>query len=241
MLVLVLGGLGAGKTLLLALIALMDDRPIWSNFAIKDDRYNELTPSGIDTLDRSVALMDEGYVWIESRVSSSLINRIVSQVLFQSRKRKTDIAVSAQLEKTLDVRFRDMADYIIVAERGENEFIYHVFEQGSDQEVGTMCIDYEDAPIIWDLYDTDQKISRTSIYQLAEIENDPIVLNKLVEELADKIVAALPDQKIQGWMIEDFCLRLGVPNKFAKWINNRLRSRGLYEGHDECPESEVEP
>lgn len=240
MLVLILGGLGSGKTLLLALIALMDDRPIWSNFEIKDARYHELTPSGIDALDRSVALMDEGYVWIESRVSSSLINRIVSQVLFQSRKRKTDIAVSAQLEKTLDVRFRDMADYIIVAEKGENEFIYHVFEQASDQEIGTMCIQFEEAPLIWDLYDTDQQISRTTVYQLAEIENDPVVLNRLVNELADKIEAAYPNKKIHQWMIEDLCLELGVPNKFAKWINNRLRKRGLYEGQ-ECPETEVEP
>lgn len=106
------GNLGAGKTLLSTIFAINSlKKEILSNYNIKNEKYRKLElidllelPSNIDMF------IDEAYTWIESRASLNLLNLYLSYILFQSRKRTIDIYITAQLESTIDIRFRELCN-----------------------------------------------------------------------------------------------------------------------------------
>jgi len=123
MLIGVLGGFGSGKTLLLAVfgykLGFNPNYEVYANFHIKGN-VEYLTPRKLLDINpkdkRAVILLDEVYSWLDSRVSISKINRILSWVVLQSRKRNMDIIYSAQLGSSVDLRLRDMTDIVIYCE-----------------------------------------------------------------------------------------------------------------------------
>lgn len=114
MLIAIIGAMGSGKTLLMVYLALMSVREIYSNFKIHIDRYKPLEIMDLlDLKDNIDVFIDEGYTWLESRTSSSHLNRYLSYIVLQSRKRTIDIIISAQMFSSIDVRFREQCDVII--------------------------------------------------------------------------------------------------------------------------------
>ncbi|MGP3705247.1 MAG: hypothetical protein ACKD6O_08165 [Candidatus Bathyarchaeota archaeon] len=129
MLIGVLGGFGSGKTLLLAIwgfrLACKSDKfEVYSNFKINHKNVVSLTPRkllGINPTDKkAVVLLDEVYAWLDSRVSSSAVNRLLSWIVLQSRKRNMDIIYSAQLGGSVDLRMRNMTDLVVYCKSNFN-------------------------------------------------------------------------------------------------------------------------
>jgi hypothetical protein len=127
-LTMVLGGLGAGKTLFSTILACHSPRPVHSNFTIRCDQYVPFDLNAFldGRIEDAMVLLDEAYVYLESRVSSRLLNRVLSYVLFQSRKMGMNIVVTTQLSSSLDVRFRDLADYVVRARHTGAGFSYRI-------------------------------------------------------------------------------------------------------------------
>ena len=141
MLIGVLGDLGSGKTLLLAIWGYKlgfktDKYDVYANFHIYDSNVEYLTPKKLLDINpiqkRAVVLLDEVYAWLDSRVSGSKINRILSWVVLQSRKRNMDIIYSAQIGSSADLRLRDTTQLIVFCEAVGNPFdpdgFYYVVE-----------------------------------------------------------------------------------------------------------------
>lgn len=118
MLIGILGSLGSGKTLLLTIFCfkkLLNNWRVYSNYKINDGNINFIEP--IDLLEiskgKNFVALDEVYAWLDSRVSASATNRILSYLMFQSRKKGMDIGYTAQLGSSVDLRLRELTDIII--------------------------------------------------------------------------------------------------------------------------------
>lgn len=117
----VLGRKGSGKTLLLAMVGLDSNRPVYSNFKLNIKNYHPLTISTLLSMpENATILIDEAYTWLESRVSSAVLNRYMSYVIFQLRKTYSDMYLSAQKFHSLDRRARDETNVLIKCERKNN-------------------------------------------------------------------------------------------------------------------------
>lgn len=132
MLIVILGNYGSGKTLLLTYFALKTKRKIFSNFKINTDNYNTLEVLDLLELPNNIdVFLDEAYTWLESRLSGKAINRYLSYILLQSRKRTLDIYCTAQLFSTIDVRFRHKSDIIIECHKFKDGFHYKIFNRNT--------------------------------------------------------------------------------------------------------------
>ena len=133
MLASLLGNLGSGKTLLLTYLATKFKRQIYSNFKLNLFRYKPLKVMDLLTLPNNIEVfIDEGYTWLESRVSSKVLNRYLSYILLQSRKRTINIYITAQLFSTVDLRFRHQSDIIILCKRLEKGFQYKILNRSNN-------------------------------------------------------------------------------------------------------------
>lgn len=157
----IVGDLGTGKTLFMTLIAVSSKREVVSNFRLDLPNYSHLDV--VDLLDLGTnkdVLIDEAYTWLESRVSSSFLNRYLSYIMFQSRKRTIDIYTTEQLFGTIDVRFRDLVHKIVKCTRlgiGKNkeiyDFKYEILDVYSDT-VEMFVLTYKDALKYFPIFDT---------------------------------------------------------------------------------------
>lgn len=228
--ILICGGIGTGKTLLMTLMALDDDRDVYANYHIDIPRYHKLSPARLEKLQRTaLILIDEGYIWMESRTSSSMSNRFWTYVVFQSRKRTIDLVTTCQMYSSLDVRFRTMADYVIEAEKTEEGFQYTVYQGGRDLEtsknvapIGSFGIDFDLAREIYPHYDTMELVSPIDTFMTAGIESDPEEINELVDQIVGELRQEISGIQLRRFHVEDFCLKHGYPAKYAKFVWNRL-------------------
>lgn len=127
-LTMIIGGLGAGKTLFSTILACNVSQPVYSNYKIDAPNYHpfDLNQFLNGNYDNCLLLLDEAYVYLDSRLPGRLLNRVLSYVLFQSRKMGMEIIVTTQLYSTLDVRFRELADYVTKARRTGKGFQYRI-------------------------------------------------------------------------------------------------------------------
>ena len=153
-LVCILGPQGSGKTILMVYLATQSKREVYSNFKIHIPNYKSLEIMDLLELKDNIdVLIDEGYTWLESRTSSSHLNRYLSYIVLQARKRTIDIIISAQLFSTLDVRFRQQADLIIKCKKSEKGFKYS-FLFVENNKVRTFVLKWKNAKKLYDMYDT---------------------------------------------------------------------------------------
>src|SRR4030043_860537 len=106
------GKVGSGKTLFMTADSVNSGRPIYANYEIRHKKYRALTPELLmdPDLHGAVICLDEAYAWLESRTSGKDINRYMSYILFQGRKKDIDFYMSEQLLSSVDLRYRDMID-----------------------------------------------------------------------------------------------------------------------------------
>ena len=187
LLICVLGSTGSGKTLLLVYFATKIKRQIQSNFKIKIDNYNKLKLVDLINLPvNSDIFIDEAYTWVESRVSSKHLNRYLSYIVFQSRKRTIDIYTTAQMFSTIDIRFRNQSDILIFAHKIKNKgFKYKIFNKRTNSII-EFILSFEKAEKLYKLYDTYQIIEpyEQSKLEFTLLQSDTDLLFKKTKKIA---------------------------------------------------------
>jgi len=155
------GNLGSGKTLLLTIIGKLAQTKLISNFNLEFEHEKfDLVKFVKAEYDNAIILIDEAYTLLESRSSMSNLNKALSYILFQSRKKSIDMYLTVQLNSTLDLRFRQLSDYFIFAHgliKYRGKFAYKYTLQCKESQK-SCYIDYEIAKKYYELYDTNQII-----------------------------------------------------------------------------------
>jgi len=205
--------------------------PIYSNYPIYVDNYRELTmdellnPSG-----PGVVILDEAYLYIESRTSGKGSNRIWSRILFQSRKDDRDIWIIAQLLSSVDVRFREMAEYIILCERlpgntrlpltGFRYTIARITNKGIKKNVKYKAL-HEVEPF-FHLYDTKYKVTEQD-QELIAATADSADLYPAVNAEVKEILGKYDIWKISKGFCKDWCREKGLTMKHAEMIYEKIQ------------------
>src|SRR4030042_4075128 len=127
MLISIEGDVGSGKTLLSTFMAIDDPRPVYANYKINIPNFKPLKPEMLWELNKpTLIILDEAYTWLENRTSGKPINRYMSYILFQSRKRGLDFILTDQIVGTIDPRYRWMINFDIQSEVHEHGFLYQL-------------------------------------------------------------------------------------------------------------------
>lgn len=223
--IIIFGDVGTGKTLLSVIIALFDQRPILANFEIKDERWHNLEPQMLyDVHEPTLVIIDEAYSWLESRMSGNAVNRYLSYVLFQSRKRGIDFILTAQLLSSIDLRFKTMADIYILAELTRGGFVYTVMFPGKHGRK-TLTLSVETASKYWDKYDTMQLVNPIDDELLFKVTpNKADALPEIDRAIQDMLEEAEACKWTKG-TVSDYCLENLLPHSYADIIYNRLKRK----------------
>ena len=162
MLIIILGNLGSGKTLIMTILSLFGYKQIWSNYKINSKKHHYLDiPDLFDLPDNINLLIDEAYAWLESRVSSSTLNEYLSSILYHSRKALTDIYLTTPELSTIDKRFRKLADFFIFCEHRSNldtDDFHFLFYDKNNNSYGSITLLYSEAKEYFKLYNTFEKV-----------------------------------------------------------------------------------
>jgi len=229
MLIMVHGDVGSGKTLFSTGFAMQDTRPLYANYRIHRKGWHDLKPSMLVTLDKpSLVIMDEAYTWLESRTSSSHLNRYLSYILFQSRKRQMDIILTAQLQRTVDVRFRLMANYEVYCESTDIGFLYEITKISSRAVYRPMrmFLSFNEAESIYPKYETYEKIPINTdlVFNISDDKTDVLVE---VDEIVDKMLLIAPAKKWNRGIVTDYCLRNNIRRPLVELIFNAIKARSI--------------
>jgi len=190
MLTVIIGNLGSGKTLFLTYLATkMPDRTIYSNFNINLPNVKPLKADKLLNVPDDIELfLDEGYTWLESRVSSSQFNRYLTYLLYQSRKRSNNFYITLQDFSTMDKRFRRQTDLLIIAQKSALAFKY-LFIDYTSFKTYKYKLPFHEAQKLFSLYDTTEVIESKDKARLDYniLKQNPKALLKTVEKIAAKI------------------------------------------------------
>lgn len=244
MLMLIVGNVREGKTLFMVhQLGLYRSKggklPIYSNFKLSLSNVVRVGVSNLldlEGLGAGVMGIDEAYTWLESRVSSSALNRYCSYFLFQSGKRQVDVMATAQLGSTIDLRFYDLAHQIVLAYKNVrfSRFEYQIATRcGRGVRVVTKCLSFEDASKFWDVYDTGEPVAPLGLKSL-QVEMDKFDTEKINERVDAVVAKALvyaerfgwrSDKDVYRYQVQDWLLRVGEPLVLAPLVTNRLKVR----------------
>lgn len=228
MLVIILGNLGSGKTLIMTFLALLNNKLIWSNYFIDSINYRELEVIDLfDLPDNINLLMDEGYAWLESRASHDSLNEYLSSILYHSRKTFTDIYITTPDFSTIDKRFRKLANYIIFCEHRENfeiDDFHFIFYDKENNSYGNITLDYLDSKPFFKLYNTYEKVesNRKKGLEFNLLKKYPMRLRDYIIELTEMIKTEL-NGKITHDLVKDKLLMNGIDLAYEKYIYIRLK------------------
>lgn len=197
MLIIILGNLGSGKTLLLTYLATKTKRKIFANYEIYLKNYNKLEVDTLLNLPNNIDVyLDEAYTWLESRVSGKALNRYLSYILLQSRKRTLDIYCTAQLFSTLDKRFREKADILIKCEKKNLGYKYWIYNMNQyTQKI--LLLPFEKAEKYYKVYDTYEIVEpyQKSSLEFTLLQSNTERLFKRAKEIAEFIWKDIEGQK----------------------------------------------
>ena len=237
MLILIEGTYGSGKTLLATHIAKMYPGLVCCNYPLKLPNYRELSLAAVPSInEQALIILDEAYKYIRSRFSgSSAINNAISDLLFQSRKMNKDFVLTEQLNRTIDVNFRELADYVIQAYHlneglPDERFRYEVY-LGGGGSLGVWDMPYKYAEkYLFPLYDTYHVINTNKDVGKELLLVDPqdiqAELTKVIAELEDE----LPLEQWTKPMIQDYCHEHLYPHKFSDLLYARVKRLAAVQG-----------
>lgn len=172
------GGLGGGKTLLMTIFGKDDylsGQKVYSNYKTS---FSEMI-SPLDLMEQNQQLkncslcLDELYTWVDSRLSGTKGNRLITYFALQTRKIDVNLYYTAQLSGSVDLRLQFITDIIILAERRKNGFAYTVYYDYIPK--GTFFLPEVNAEMFYDDYDT------TEVILPLELDRDIIDFNIILE------------------------------------------------------------
>jgi hypothetical protein len=240
----VYGDVGSGKTILGTEIVFRCPKiPVYSNVEMKLPNYHPLEITDIFKLEPSetglLMFIDEAYSWIESRASSSDVNKYVSYIGFQSRKRDLDIVCTAQLRSSLDLRFRDMETISVFCfdrpkpKTSKEDFRYR-FVKGLRYH--DLTFPYKKAKKLFPLYNTNKVIMPFGFQELeAKIQTkEPISLNQTINDIIELIkhdnnfhvsdFMNMSENKITHSYCKNLLASIEKPQTFEPFVYERMRS-----------------
>lgn len=236
MLIGIFGNIGSGKTLLLTIFALLSNKSqILANYNVKSVKYRSLELIDLIELpDNTDVLIDEAYTWLESRASLSRINLYISYMIFQSRKRSIDFFITAQLESTIDIRFRQLCHVhflcynITDTDNNTIAFYYEVYY--NQKSLGTFYLYEQDVREFYSCYDTNEVIEPRNIRKL-KIELLSSSIDKLIpflQGLQDEILKLIKKSEITNkytkTAIKSALSTLNIPLRFTDFYYNQLNN-----------------
>jgi hypothetical protein len=140
-----------------------------------------------------------------------------------------DFLLTEQLNRTIDVNFRELADYLVKAshlDEGQpsERFRYSLYEGATGHYIGTWDMSYSYVKKhLFPLYDTKHKIKTNKDMGKELILVDP----KDIEKELNKIIPDLQEEApLSAWnkgMIKDYCFQHMYPSKFADVIYARVK------------------
>jgi len=235
------GSVGSGKTLHATASVIQDvidsdikDKPIYSNYKINHPNYHELLPETLLNAEMSGSniVIDEAYIWLESRLSGKPINLYMSYILFQSRKRNMDIYLTDQILGSIDVRFRLLTDYEIKCKAIPNSkhpkgFVYYVIDRtGFRPRMYKNYLPIEAAAKYFDYYDTFELINPIDDELIAKISKSNKNIVKQVDEIVVDILGEYPYlKKFPKGIVADYCLNKDIPKSFVDKVYNSLLAK----------------
>jgi hypothetical protein len=212
--------------------------PFFSNYPIYHDNkekktlhknYNELFPEELLHLDMSPKKVGitEAYEYFENRLGMGSFQRYMSYIVFQSRKRFMDFIIDTQLENTIDNRFTQLCDYIIVAECTNEGFHYYC---SNKKYISEFEISFKQAEKFWDKYDSWEVIVTPQIEELGEkiaTTNRPKLKEKL-SELSEKFYSQygedMKKNKITHAVVDNFLLDCDESDVYSSFLYAKLQS-----------------
>ena len=239
---LITGNVREGKTLLAVYLAwklhlLGVGLPIYTNFKLGYPEVHQVDVGellDLEGLGSGLMCMDEAYAWLESRVSTSSLNRYVSYFIFQSGKRGVDVVATAQLGSSVDLRFYDLAHVIVLARKDvvNSQFVYQMAVRcGVGVRVVTKTLSFASAKLFWDDYDTGEPVAPLGLKAL-QVEMDkfsPVKINVRVDALVERLLSLKVGfgwdnpKSVFRYQVEDWLLRVGEPLPLAPLVTNRLK------------------
>ena len=201
-----------GKTTFATLLVLMAEPhnfKVYANYTIHVKNFIPLQVEHLIKRERepSLIVLDEGYTWLESRTSGNVLNRLVSHDLFQHRKLHSHYIVTAQLEHSVDNRFRELAEIIIKCKNiGEMGFKYTIYHVKTNAKTGERKMKKQRSIII------DLKLARwvQSKFDTLETVQSPNAEKLYVKNLSKESMLTICDTlavkmlKIQSeWKLDD--------------------------------------
>lgn len=226
-LTIIVGDVGSGKTLLMTYLCSLEQRPVYANYRINKENWNRLQPQMIYDISDSLIAIDELFVWLNSRVSSSVLHEYLTAMLLQSRKNKTDYIGTVQMFRTVDINFREMCDYVIIArnDTANQQFRYELMKNSSIKPfVKHFVIPYSKAAMIFPLYDTNEKIPVSPDVLGGAIVDKRDILPE-VEEHIERMLLKGPPKAWSRSAVDGYCTEVGLSQIHARTIYNAIRLR----------------
>jgi SpoVK/Ycf46/Vps4 family AAA+-type ATPase len=223
---LIYGNLGSGKTLLLTILAFISKKPVVSNFKLdigKSIREFDIRTFMKAEYQDSVVLMDEIYIYLESRLSMSKKNRYASYILFQSRKKNLELYGTVQLARTVDLRYRNLADCFIHAE-GLTKFGYKYTQYDlKKNSVRTIYLPIENAKQFYKMFNTneivmDRKEFESDFFKTEEEKAE------YVKKYASEIVGSFSGRTITKGMVSTYMFDHKLLKCYATIIYDRIKT-----------------
>lgn len=188
-----IGQRGTGKTffiirLLANIKKFYDSLPVYANFNIKCKNFHKLSLITLLDLPPNIFLaMDEAYSMIHSRLSMSYVNIFAGYIAFQLRKTSTQIFVTMQQLRTIDVIYREEWDYRVYCDRLPNQytnwklwdFLYEIHDRRR-QSITKRVVFFEESLPYFSLYNTNEIIEprNKSRIRYELLSSEPELLSK---------------------------------------------------------------
>ena len=182
------GSIGQGKTLTMVFLALQEYKEhrkrIFANFHLKGVPYEYITfedfikwsrnceacklvdvelcsVCGSRSFKRSVILVDEAHIWMDSRTSASKMNRLQTYLMLQTGKEGINLYYTTQSFRQVDIRLRQRTDiFLFVRKKVVNGEPSHLVKmEDVTRPPGTyprrLVIPAKE---VWDFYDTEEVV-----------------------------------------------------------------------------------
>lgn len=230
MLTILVGALGSGKTLLATITACFTNSKIniFSNYELKLPNYISLEPETLMAKEtKGLIIIDEAYVWLESRTSGNKANRYLSYILYQSRKKGFNFILTIQNISALEKRFREQADILILCNNNKKRkrFEYYIYKKDFvSYSQTTRYLNYKKAEDYFKYYETTQVINPPTMKKLSYsfILNDNDKLDKLINKICSELHYI---DKITKDNIERELIKLDYPKELTKYVYAQLKQK----------------
>jgi len=165
-----IGKMGSGKTISMvrqAHIYFLEGATIYSNihlnFPYKPLTYELLQMYANDEklFVNAVFIIDEAYIFFDARESMSKKNKIIAQVVLQSRKKSIKFLISTQNFLQIDVRVRNMTDYVVLCKSifvGDNHYVNLTYQFEDDYGTTQKRLYRYHANPYYELYNTNEVV-----------------------------------------------------------------------------------